>query len=78
MLCAICRLCVMESRGKNRPLCLVGVTMEPKALVPGPHLHQLEVTYPLLRSTGLCTFLFFFSPLAHFNHFFLPSVSYLL
>lgn len=75
MLCAICRLCVMETRGKTRPLCLVGVTMEPKALVPAHHLHQLEVTYPLLRSTELCTFLPLFSPLAHFSHFVLTSVS---
>lgn len=75
MLCAICRLCVMETRGKNRPLCLAGVTMAPKALVPGRHLHQLEVTYPLSHSTELCTFLFFFSPLAQVSHFFLPSVS---
>lgn len=70
MLCAICRLCVMETREKNRSLCLVGVTMEPQALVPGHHLHQLEVTFPLLGSTESCTFLFFLCPLAHFSYFF--------
>lgn len=45
--------------------------MEPKALVPGHHLHRIEGTYPLLGSTASCTFLFFFSPLVHFSHFFL-------
>lgn len=40
MLCAICRLCVMETREKNISLCLMGVTVEPEALLPAGHLHQ--------------------------------------
>jgi hypothetical protein len=72
MLCAICRLCVMETREKNRSLCLVGVIMEPRALVPGHHLHQLEVTFLLLVVLG-CVLPFSFSLSWH-----IPAISFSL
>lgn len=69
---AICRLCVMETREKNRRLRLLGVSMEPEALVPGHHLRQLEVTLPLLVVLG-CVLPFSFSLFWH-----IPAISFLL
>lgn len=40
MLCAICRLYVTETGEKNMSLCLMGVTVEPEALVLDYHSHQ--------------------------------------